>query len=235
MSLPYFPVYIGDYLKDTMHLSGEEHGPYLLLIFACATSGGRVPDDDAKLAAIARTPIRRWKAMRPTIAAFFEVKDGWWTHHRVVRELEAAGKKSDRAAESARIRWEREAAKRAQSEGNANAYADAMQSSSCSSTPSLPSVEREAHAPSRPGTLSLPGEQPYPGHDLDAARAGLAGDLGPVWAAFVEHHHAEGKLIASIPHAWRKWCRREIGFRQRAGPGAVTPKRPDVDDMLSRI
>lgn len=107
MSLPYFPVYIGDYLKDTMHLSGEEHGPYLLLIFACATSGGRVPDDDAKLAAIARTPIRRWKAMRPTIAAFFEVKDGWWTHHRVVRELEAAGKKSDRAAESARIRWER--------------------------------------------------------------------------------------------------------------------------------
>lgn len=102
-------------------------------------------------------------------------------------------------------------------------------------TPSLPSVEREARAPSRSGTLSLPGEQPYPGHDLDAAQAGLAGDLGPVWAAFVEHHHAEGKLIHSIPHAWRKWCRREIGFRQREGPNGPKRRGPDIDDMLNRI
>jgi uncharacterized protein YdaU (DUF1376 family) len=43
-----------------------------------------LPDDDHKLAAIARLPIKSWRAMRPTIQAFFGIG---WRHKRIDFEL----------------------------------------------------------------------------------------------------------------------------------------------------
>jgi uncharacterized protein YdaU (DUF1376 family) len=79
----WMPLYIPDFLADTMHLSAAETGAYLCLIMDYWLHDG-LPDDDAKLAQIARLPTKSWRAMRPTIEAFFH--DGW-RHKRIDAEL----------------------------------------------------------------------------------------------------------------------------------------------------
>ena len=66
----WMPLYVGDYLADTMHLNGAEHGAYLLLIMHYWRNGP-LRDDDKILAAIARTDRADWTEIGPTVRAFF--------------------------------------------------------------------------------------------------------------------------------------------------------------------
>lgn len=92
----YMPLVIGDYLKDTMHLTAEQHGAYLLLLMHY-WQRGPLPNDDAILAAIARMEPARWLANRQLIASFFLANDQQWNHKRVDEELERATKLQQRA------------------------------------------------------------------------------------------------------------------------------------------
>lgn len=94
MSLPYFPFYPSDYLGDTMHLSTEEHGAYLLLLITMWQHGARLPNDPAKLARIARVPSRRWAAVWGNVSEFFREKDGDIYSPRMREEYEKATAKS---------------------------------------------------------------------------------------------------------------------------------------------
>ena len=105
------PVYIGDYLADTMHLSTEQHGAYLLLLFHLWRRG-ILPDDDVVLAQITGLPISAWSLCRIVLAEFFEIHDGLWHHGRVERErIKVAAKQqsnSSRAKLGASSRWGKE-------------------------------------------------------------------------------------------------------------------------------
>ena len=79
----WMPLYVGDYLADTGHLTTAQHGAYLLLLMHYWRKH-ELPDDDVQLAAIAKLPLRIWLAMRTTIQAFFQ--EGW-KHKRVEQEL----------------------------------------------------------------------------------------------------------------------------------------------------
>lgn len=85
----WMPLYVADYLADTLHLSCVEHGAYLLLIMHYWRNG-ELPNDDAKLARITKCTAREWAKIRPTIGEFF-TED--WRHRRVESELERAGGK----------------------------------------------------------------------------------------------------------------------------------------------
>jgi uncharacterized protein YdaU (DUF1376 family) len=80
--------YVGDYLRDTMHLTTEEHGAYLLLLFACWTHDGKLPNDDKVLASIAKCSMANWLLLKPTIAKFFRSKGHHWYQKRVDSELQ---------------------------------------------------------------------------------------------------------------------------------------------------
>lgn len=96
MSQPFMQFYVGDYLRDTGHLSTLEHGAYLLMILHY-WSKGSLPNDDAALARICRMSSREWARSRDTLAGLFG--DGW-THKRIDAELEKARAKSQKRAVS---------------------------------------------------------------------------------------------------------------------------------------
>jgi uncharacterized protein YdaU (DUF1376 family) len=97
MQHPWMPLYIPDFLSDTMHLSAAETGAYLCLIMDYWLHDG-LPDDDHKLAQIARVPVRSWRTMRPTIEAFFRPT---WRHKRIDAELAKMVRISTRRKEAA--------------------------------------------------------------------------------------------------------------------------------------
>jgi len=83
MSRPWMPLYIADYLSDTMHFNAAEHGAYLLLIMHYWQTGS-LPDDEARLARIVRMTDAEWVAARVVIRPKFG--DGW-RHDRIEGEL----------------------------------------------------------------------------------------------------------------------------------------------------
>lgn len=83
------PFYVGDYLRDTGHLTTVQHGAYFLMIMHCWQHEKLPPTDEGR-AAVARIPLKQWLAMKATIEAFFQ-PDG--SHKRVTEEIEKSEKK----------------------------------------------------------------------------------------------------------------------------------------------
>jgi uncharacterized protein YdaU (DUF1376 family) len=105
----WMPIYIGDYLADTGHLTTTQHGAYLLLIMHYWRKR-ELPADDKQLAAIAKLPLRIWLDSKETIQAFFH--DGW-KHERIEEELQKRQAVSNKRAEAgakggAKVRKEKE-------------------------------------------------------------------------------------------------------------------------------
>ena len=86
-ALPYIQLYVADYLADTMHLTTEEHGAYLLLIFNYWQTGKPIPK--ARLARIAQLPNDRWISVEASLNEFFNDNGNEWEHKRIEADLEA--------------------------------------------------------------------------------------------------------------------------------------------------
>lgn len=217
---------MADYLADTQHLTTEQHGAYLLLIFAYWRRQQPLPDDDAYLARIAGISRRRWPAFRAALLEMFSVTGGKWIHKRVDDELahardtriarQNAGKSGGRPKQTVSTENQTVSAEKA----------NGKQNESPSPSPSQVPPEAIASAPptKRPKRREqiAPDRQPSPEDRAFAERHGIGTDTE--WPQFVDYHLREGSLLADIPAAWRTWVRNAVKFsKERARPAAGPP------------
>lgn len=145
----WMPLYVADYLKDTRHLSGIEHGAYLLLLMHAWTCGGSIPRNDAQLARIACLTPAEWKRAKKTVLEFwidFGEAGEILMHKRVMAELdrskEITEKRSKAGARGAAGRWQADAD--ANGKRMANASDGLWQNDGPSPSPSFSSKKNNA-------------------------------------------------------------------------------------------
>lgn len=83
----WMPFFIGDYLRDTAHLTASEHGAYMLLLMHAWTRGGSLPADEKRLQVMACTTGAAWKRSRDTLLAFFTRDGDTYRQKRIDHEL----------------------------------------------------------------------------------------------------------------------------------------------------
>lgn len=91
---PAMPLTVGDYLQDTMGLTRQEHGSYMLLIMAYWANGGPLKNDDCSLKTIARCPDSEWARTKGIMEQFFDSSNGVWKHKRIDSELEKSKRRT---------------------------------------------------------------------------------------------------------------------------------------------
>jgi len=98
------PMYWGDYVRDTLHLSTFQHGCYMLLIAAYWMRGKALPNDPKYLAGVCRTTPDKLSRHCTPVLAMFSCSDGWLVHKRVEKELLKVSQRSANASASAKRR-----------------------------------------------------------------------------------------------------------------------------------
>jgi uncharacterized protein YdaU (DUF1376 family) len=176
--LNYYPHHIGDYAKDTAHLSMHEDGAYRRLLDLYYSTEKPLPTDHAKLYRLVRAFTKQDKqAVDTMLAEFFSKQDDGYRHKRCDAELAKAHAKSEKARESAGKRW--------QSDGNANAYAnastDAMRSHSEGNAPNNQEPIANNQKPKKdipPTAVAAPEPDPIFGHCLQFLLGKGCGNAG---------------------------------------------------------
>lgn len=105
---PFMPLWTGDYLKKTRHLTTLEHGAYLLLIMECwERPSGSIPDNTELLARLAGVSIKQWKVISPIVMEFFTLnkRKKEYTQERVTEERAKVALKRLLAQQSIAKRW----------------------------------------------------------------------------------------------------------------------------------
>jgi uncharacterized protein YdaU (DUF1376 family) len=110
---PWMPLYVADYLADTLDLTTEQHGTYLLLLaIAWRRPDGTLPNDMPWLkrslsSCVSDMHGNRFNKIVPALLErFFTLNaEGNWQNKRLTSEREKAEKLSENQSEKANKRW----------------------------------------------------------------------------------------------------------------------------------
>lgn len=105
---PFLQFYAGDYLADTLELTTEQHGAYLLLLLTMWRHKAKLPYDIPKLARITRLSPARFRRVWSDIEHYFTVEDGH-IHNKKLSEqhkkvAEISAKRADAGGKGAQAK-----------------------------------------------------------------------------------------------------------------------------------
>jgi uncharacterized protein YdaU (DUF1376 family) len=101
MIRPWMPLYIGDYLADTGHLTAQEHGAYLLLLMH-QWNHGSIPNNPEILTRIARVHPPHWPRTWKVLSQFFHDQEGGvLIQKRLAAEISKAAEISNKRKQAA--------------------------------------------------------------------------------------------------------------------------------------
>lgn len=236
----YYEHHLGDYLRDTAHLSMIEDGAYRRLMDAYYISEAPFPDDKRELMKVCRAVTKPERdAVEYVLKKFFAYDPGsGWSHSRCEREIARYRARQEKAKASADARW---SAQRAQSERNANASPEHDAGHMRSHDPSnangmhrapvpsnqtpvttlVPKVQRE----SARGSRLPPGWTPEPVHMAFADGLGLSNGKAAAelekfrdyWAA----QPGQKGVKTDWPATWRNWVRRVVDDQGGKAPATT--------------
>lgn len=139
----WMPLYIGDYLADTGHLSTVEHGAYMLLLMHYWRTGP-LPDDDEQIGYIVRMDAPDWLRIAKKIRAFFSPSRGRLHQKRIDVEIARAQRISEKRAQSGAIGGRKASENREHNQGDtSNCLPNAKQTDQQNDRPS------PSHVPSK--------------------------------------------------------------------------------------
>ena len=113
----YYRHHIGDFLKDTGHLSNDQMGVYLRMLWRYYLDEKPLKDDCESIAFAMRSDE---KTVNLILRHFFVLQDDGWRHNRCDKEIADYHEKKGKAANSANARWSNANAMRTHTERNAD-------------------------------------------------------------------------------------------------------------------
>lgn len=91
---PFMPLWVSDFVGDTLDLDAKEIGAYMLLLMTMWGRDGYLPNDSKKLQRVARCG-RDWPRVWASIEHFFTVENGKVTQKRLLKELQKVASKRE--------------------------------------------------------------------------------------------------------------------------------------------
>lgn len=219
----WLPLYIGDYMADTMRLTTLEHGAYLLLLMEYWRQGP-LADDDNALASITKLDRKTWqKQVGPSIRRFFNANgDGRLHQKRMDFERARTLHINQERSKAAGKRWTKanaNAEQKSQPDGVQTIMQMDEQTPPDSRAPASQSQSQRKNPPSLREDPPKRKSQIAPDWWPDQAGLNRAAECGITNVAeevrkFLDHHQARGSVMADWPAAWRTWCGRGREFRK---------------------
>ena len=158
----FYKHYIGDFQRDTGHLSLTERGAYLCLIHHYYATEKPLPNDLDALCRIAGAVTKIDRAAVKVATGFFERVESGLMHARIEAELEKAGEISNTNRE---IALAREAKRRAQKEARTE------HEQSTNRAQSVPRIEHEQSTNQTPVNNKEPPIPPKGGNPVNRSQA----------------------------------------------------------------
>jgi len=227
---PWMPLYVTDYMADTIELGADEHGVYMmLLMLAWRRADGAIPNDMAWLKRALSSCMKDMHGTRfkrlvpPLLSRFFSLdSQGNWRQKRLTKEREKVEKIAEKQREKAEKRWS--APNKNNDLRDASAvpqFGDAAMLLNTSDSHSHKKTEAYASAApvkqkrsTKARTQISESWQPDDQGISYALARGFAGEkLRQLIASFVNYHRGKGSLMADWNAAWRTWCDNEVKFR----------------------